>query len=71
MLDGLDLSRVMYTLVQKFESIAKSADKTVGSWITRTEGRNQLARMSDRMLQDVGLNRIDVAKEVDKYFWQR
>ena len=71
MLDSFDISGSLYALVQKIESVAKSVDQTVGTWITRTESRRQLARMSDHMLNDIGLNRYDIADEVNKHFWQR
>jgi uncharacterized protein YjiS (DUF1127 family) len=70
-LDDFDLSAGLYALVLKFESAAKAVDKTISTWIVRTEDRRQLARMSDHMLNDIGLNRIEVANEVNKPFWQR
>ncbi|MCH7880908.1 MAG: DUF1127 domain-containing protein [Proteobacteria bacterium] len=70
-LDDLDISAAFYTLVQKIESTAKAVDKTIATWIGRTEDRRQLARMSDHMLNDIGLNRIEIANEINKPFWQR
>ncbi len=70
-LDDLDLSAGFYALVQKIESTVKSIDNTFATWIVRTEDRRQLARMSDHMLNDIGLNRIEVANEINKPFWQR
>lgn len=37
-------------------------------WITVTT-RNQLARLDDRMLRDLGLSRADVAREVARAPW--
>ena len=70
-LDGFDISSALYAMVQKIEATAKSVDKTVGTWITRTESRRQLARLNDHMLNDIGLNRYDVVNEISKRFWQR
>lgn len=70
-LDNFDISGAMYSLVLKIESTAKAVDATIATWITRTEDRRQLARMSDHMLNDIGLNRIEIANEINKPFWQR
>ncbi len=69
-LDGLDISGTMYALVQKIESKAKSVDQTVATWIVRTKDRRQLSRLNDHLLNDIGLNRFDVAREINKPFWR-
>jgi uncharacterized protein YjiS (DUF1127 family) len=35
----------------------------------RSAQRRALARLDDRLLRDVGLNRTDVAAECGKWFW--
>ena len=71
LLDGFDVSGSLYSLVQKIESTAKAADRAVGTWVARSEDRRQLARMSDRLLNDIGLNRFEVAIEINKPFWKK
>jgi len=39
-------------------------------WRERRRARGQLAAMSDRELQDVGICRSDIAFEVSKPFWR-
>lgn len=70
-LDDFDISGALYSLVQKIESAAKAVDRVFATWISRVEARRQLAQMNDHMLNDIGLNRIDIASEVDKPFWRR
>ena len=41
-----------------------------GVWHRRTEQRRQLGQLNDRMLADIGIEPLDVAKEVEKPFWQ-
>jgi uncharacterized protein YjiS (DUF1127 family) len=36
----------------------------------RTAERHLLAALDDRMLKDIGLNRVDVEREIRKRFWQ-
>jgi uncharacterized protein YjiS (DUF1127 family) len=43
----------------------------LGEWRERARSRRLLLQLDDRMLRDVGLSRADVARECDKYFWQR
>jgi uncharacterized protein YjiS (DUF1127 family) len=39
-------------------------------WIDRAAQRRNLAALDDRMLKDVGLNRVDAVRESGKWFWQ-
>jgi uncharacterized protein YjiS (DUF1127 family) len=39
-------------------------------WQERANGRHQLAQLSDRMLKDIGMNRIDAVREANKPFWR-
>ena len=36
----------------------------------RARSRTMLAGLDDRLLADIGLNRVDVARECDKPFWR-
>lgn len=42
----------------------------VESWLARRRQRLDLAELDDRLLQDIGLTRADVARETAKPFWQ-
>ena len=68
--DELVFSTALYGFVHRIEAAAVKVQKTLATWASRSEDRRQLALMSDRMLMDIGLTRIDVAAETDKYFWQ-
>ena len=48
---------------------AKLVD-VLASWQRRVRERNQLAQMSDHILKDVGLNRVDIEAEIRKSFWR-
>ena len=39
-------------------------------WQERIRQRRHLDSLDDRLLKDVGLSRADIAREVDKPFWQ-
>lgn len=39
-------------------------------WRQRSRQRTALAALDDRLLDDVGLSRDDVAREIHKPFWQ-
>ncbi len=40
-------------------------------WRDRARGRQELARMSDALLQDIGISRHDAIKEAAKPFWRQ
>jgi uncharacterized protein YjiS (DUF1127 family) len=40
-------------------------------WQERAQGRAQIRRLDNRMLKDIGLNRVDALREGDKPFWKR
>ncbi len=41
------------------------------TWQERAEQRHCLAQLDDRLLRDVGLDRLDAAREAAKPFWRR
>jgi uncharacterized protein YjiS (DUF1127 family) len=43
---------------------------TFREWRRRARERGQLARLDDRMLQDIGLTRIDAEFLINKPFWR-
>ena len=42
---------------------------TLSIWWTRAAERQRLSMLSDHLLRDIGLNRVDVYREVSKPFW--
>lgn len=52
---GSASAKVLYRLVQ---------------WQERAEQRHHLGGMDDRMLKDIGVNRVDANQEANKPFWQ-
>ena len=40
-------------------------------WQERARGRQELQQLDDRLLKDIGLNRIDALREAGKPFWKR
>ena len=43
---------------------------TVRQYIQRSRSRAQLARLDDRMLKDIGINRAEARRETRLWFWQ-
>ncbi len=43
---------------------------TVQVWRERTRQRQRLATLDDRMLKDIGINRLTARMEVTKPFWR-
>lgn len=41
-----------------------------GRWIERSRSRAEMGQLDDRMLRDIGLSRLDVARELRKPFWR-
>ncbi len=44
--------------------------RTIGLWVRRTRERDQLARMNDRLLADIGITRADALLLSSKPFWK-
>ena len=42
----------------------------VARWIERSRQRDALAGLEDRMLRDIGISRVDAARECEKPFWR-
>jgi uncharacterized protein YjiS (DUF1127 family) len=46
------------------------AGAVMSLWYERSRQRRQLARMEDRLLRDIGLDRASAMEEASKPFWQ-
>ena len=44
--------------------------RRIALWIERTRQRQALAGLDDHMLRDIGITRVEVARECEKPFWQ-
>jgi len=42
----------------------------LATWIGRTRQRQVLATLDHHMLRDIGITRIDAARECEKPFWR-
>jgi len=71
LVEGVDISSILYRMVQRIEKAAIKVQKTLSTWASRAEDRRQLATMSDHLLTDIGLSRTQVIIETNKFFWQR
>jgi uncharacterized protein YjiS (DUF1127 family) len=49
---------------------ALQAAAAVAVWLDRSRQRRQLAQLSDHMLRDIGLTRVDAWAEAEKPFWR-
>ena len=68
---GGAFGRAIDTAVAAAPIVLLSALDTVLLWQRRARERASLSGMSDSMLKDVGLTRVDVAQESSKPFWLR
>jgi len=50
--------------------LIKRAMEPVLVWRARARDRGELARLSDRMLCDIGMTRLDAEREFRKPFWR-
>ena len=42
----------------------------LATWIERTRQRKSLAGLDDHQLRDIGITRVDAARECEKPFWR-
>ena len=52
------------------DAAAQSVVATLRAWRQRLRERDQLARLDDRMLSDIGLTRADAEYLASKPFWR-
>ncbi|HWG79218.1 MAG TPA: DUF1127 domain-containing protein [Stellaceae bacterium] len=51
-------------------SLAARLRRAVARWQARIRSRRLLARLDQRMLRDIGIDRARVWQETGKWFWQ-
>ena len=51
------------------QRLAAHVFTTLLEWEDRARQRRRLSELDDRMLEDIGLTRADVSREVEKPFW--
>lgn len=71
LIEDMDIAAMAFAAVERIEAVAGNVTSVFKTWARRSSDRRVLAMMSDRMLNDIGLNHFEVRKEVDKYFWQK
>jgi uncharacterized protein YjiS (DUF1127 family) len=42
----------------------------IANWVARTRQRRALAELDDHMLRDIGITRVEAARESQKVFWR-
>ena len=47
------------------------ASAVVARWIERVRQREALGSLDDQMLRDIGITRVEAARECQKPFWRR
>ena len=70
-LEDMDIAALALAAVERVEVVTTQMTRIARTWIRRSNDRRQLAHMNAHMLNDIGLTRIDLENEVDKYFWQK
>ncbi len=71
LIDDMDISAKTFAVIERVEGFTTQTTDIVRTWVRRSNDRRMLVRMSDHMLNDIGLTRFDVNVEAGKYFWQK
>ena len=71
LIDDMEIAALTLAAIERVEAFAVKVKQTAITWIRRSTERRQLAMMSQYMLEDIGLTRHDVDREIAKYFWQK
>ncbi len=69
-IEDMDIAAWVFAAVERVEAFAAKVSTTIGIWARRSGERRLLRQMSDRMLRDIGLSRLDIERESSKFFWQ-
>lgn len=57
--------------IRTAQHLAAQVFTTLLDWQERARQRRHLAQLDDHMLKDIGLTRVDVARETSKAFWKK
>jgi uncharacterized protein YjiS (DUF1127 family) len=57
--------------IHAFANIVSAVSTWARQSADRAAQRRALARLDDRLLRDIGLTRLDVREECNKWFWRR
>ncbi len=71
LIEEMDIAAMTLAAVERVNAIWAQVRKIDRTWVRRSNDRRQLAAMDTRMLNDIGLTRIDTDRESAKYFWQK
>ena len=71
LIDDMDVAALALAAINGVENIAAKVSHVPMTWIRRSNERRALAMMNQHMLDDIGLTRHDIDKEVAKHFWQK
>ena len=71
LIEDLDIAAATFAAIERVEAVAARVTGTINLWHRRSNDRRQLAMMNERLLNDIGLSRIDLDREIAKYFWQK
>ena len=58
-------------LRDRVRPIVGQAVALLREWRRRARSRQELARLDDRMLRDIGVTRVDTWQEINKPFWRK
>lgn len=70
-LDSTAISARVYAIVLLAERSALSMKETLAVWAGRVHGRKDLARLTVRQLEDIGLEPFQAQAEINKPFWKK
>jgi len=71
LIDDMDISAITFAVIERVEGFATQVADITRTWVRRSNDRRMLVRMSNQMLDDIGLTPFDVHAEANKYFWQK
>jgi uncharacterized protein YjiS (DUF1127 family) len=63
-------SKAGWSMGRQTRSFIARAFEAVATWHDRARQRRHLAALDDNLLKDIGLTRVDVARETSKPFWE-
>ena len=70
-IEDMDIAATVFAAVERVESFAARVNGIFRTWAQRSADRRALALMSTRMMEDIGLSRGELEREVAKFFWQK